>query len=224
MLKSQGSHKNGFTSYIETENYFFSERICKEWSAHATARTGDNTHVIRSQSIKPIKKNWIFLLDQTSPSALSTRDLSRRLILTQFPAKFPARLYNSVSKTVLVSYLDLLSTAVLQWHGNPRVLGISISKNLVIWASPSHTTLVIWVRVGVRVRVTGDARITRCLGMEMPKTQGAHVTVTSASSTRDLVTRLKQSYSAISLPADVLWGSFVTHSSRTNPKGRLQGG
>ena len=36
----------------------------------------------------------------------------------------------------------------------------------VIWASPSHITLAIWVRV--RVRVTGDAHITRVLGMGMP--------------------------------------------------------
>ena len=32
-------------------------------------------------------------------------------------------------------------------------------------------------------------------------------------------------YLKISLPADFLWGSFVTHSFRqTNPKGRLRGG
>ena len=35
---------------------------------------------------------------------------------------------------------------------------------------PSHITLAIWVRV--RVRVTGDAHITRILGMGMPKTLG----------------------------------------------------
>ena len=34
----------------------------------------------------------------------------------------------------------------------------------VIWASPSHITLAIWVRV----RVTGDAHITRGLGMGTP--------------------------------------------------------
>ena len=37
-------------------------------------------------------------------------------------------------------------------------------------ASPSLITLAIWVRVGVRV--TGDAHITRVLGMVMPKTRG----------------------------------------------------
>ena len=36
----------------------------------------------------------------------------------------------------------------------------------VIWASPSHITLAIWVRV----RVTEDAHITRVLGMGKPKT------------------------------------------------------
>ena len=44
----------------------------------------------------------------------------------------------------------------------------------------------------------------------------------------DLHTRSGR-YSALnlvcpSLPADVLWGSFVTHSWQTNPKGRLRGG
>ena len=34
-------------------------------------------------------------------------------------------------------------------------MGIPIPKTLVIWASPSHITLAIWVRV------TGDAHITR---------------------------------------------------------------
>ena len=53
-------------------------------------------------------------------------------------------------------------------------MGIPIPKTLVIWASPSHITLAIWVRV----RVTGDAHITRGLGMGMAKTIDAHVTVT----------------------------------------------
>ena len=41
-------------------------------------------------------------------------------------------------------------------------MSIPIPKTLVIWASPSHITLAIWVRV------TGDAYITRVLGMGMP--------------------------------------------------------
>ena len=49
-------------------------------------------------------------------------------------------------------------------------MGIPIPKTLVIWASPSHITLAIWVRV--RVRVTGDAHIARILGMGMLKTRG----------------------------------------------------
>ena len=44
------------------------------------------------------------------------------------------------------------------------------SHGLVIWASPSHSTLATLVRA--RARVTGDAHITRVLGMGMPKTQG----------------------------------------------------
>ena len=35
----------------------------------------------------------------------------------------------------------------------------------MIWVSPSHITLAIWVRVSISVRVTGDAHITRVLGM-----------------------------------------------------------
>ena len=54
--------------------------------------------------------------------------------------------------------------AGLQWYWHPHVLGISIPKTLVIWASPSHITLAICVRV----RVTGDAHITRVVGMGMP--------------------------------------------------------
>ena len=42
------------------------------------------------------------------------------------------------------------------------------SKTLVVWASLSHITLVFWIRV----RVTGDAYITRVLGMRMPKMWG----------------------------------------------------
>ena len=41
-------------------------------------------------------------------------------------------------------------------------------KTLVIWASLSHITLAFWIRV----RVTGDAYITRVLGMRMPKMWG----------------------------------------------------
>ena len=48
-----------------------------------------------------------------------------------------------------------------------RDMGIPIPQTLVIWASPSHITLAIWVWVGV----TGDAHITRVRGMGMPKTR-----------------------------------------------------
>ena len=43
-------------------------------------------------------------------------------------------------------------------------IGIPIPKTIVIWASPSHITLAIWVRV----RVTGDAHTTRVSGVGMP--------------------------------------------------------
>ena len=53
--------------------------------------------------------------------------------------------------------------------GERRVLGMPIPKTLVIWAYRSHIALAIWVRI--RLRVTGDAHITRVLGMGMPKTR-----------------------------------------------------
>ena len=61
------------------------------------------------------------------------------------------------------------------------VIGIPIPKTIVIWASPSHINLAIWVRV----RVTGDAHITRVSGVGMPKTRGCpydmHITVAALS-------------------------------------------
>jgi len=53
------------------------------------------------------------------------------------------------------------ATFVVIWAS--RVLGIPIPQTLVIWAYSSHITLAIWVRI--RVRVTGDAHITRVLGI-----------------------------------------------------------
>ena len=52
------------------------------------------------------------------------------------------------------------------------------SHTLMIMESPSHITFVIWVKV--RVRTTGDEYIIRILGMGMPKTRDAHITVTPA--------------------------------------------
>ena len=57
-----------------------------------------------------------------------------------------------------------LSVVAIRCHSD---MGIPIPKTLVISASPSHITLAIWVRF----RVTGDAHITRVLGMGMPKTR-----------------------------------------------------
>ena len=54
-------------------------------------------------------------------------------------------------------------------------MGISIPKTQVIWTSPSHYNLVICVRV----RVAGDAHITRVLEMAMSKTRGSHIIVTA---------------------------------------------
>ena len=58
-----------------------------------------------------------------------------------------------------------ISVAAIRCHND---MGIFIPKTLVIWASPSHITLAIWVRV------TGDAHVTRVLGMGMAKTGGCH--------------------------------------------------
>ena len=87
-------------------------------------------------------------------------------------------LYLLVSKTLFSSSLSLLPIFPLsQWLGHPRVLGIPLSKTLVIWASPVTLTLihiakVIW---------EGDAHITRVLGMGMPKTQGCSYHCNTAS-------------------------------------------
>ena len=54
----------------------------------------------------------------------------------------------------------------LQCYGHLHVLGIPIPQTLVMWLFPSHITVAVWVRV--RFRVTGDAHITRVLGMGMP--------------------------------------------------------
>ena len=55
-----------------------------------------------------------------------------------------------------------ITMALSQRYGHSPVLGISIPKTLVMWASPCHITVAIWIRV------TGDAHITRVLGMGMP--------------------------------------------------------
>ena len=57
-----------------------------------------------------------------------------------------------------------------QWYGYPLVLGIPIPKTLVIWASP--VTLTLTLTQVAKVIWKGDARITRILGMRMPKTRG----------------------------------------------------
>ena len=67
-----------------------------------------------------------------------------------------------------------ISGPVSQWYGQPRDFGIPIPKTLVIWASPSHISLTIWARV----RVTGDAHITRVWRMGCPKRRDTHITVT----------------------------------------------
>ena len=57
---------------------------------------------------------------------------------------------------------------VFQWygHGHPH----SQNPSDIIWASTSHITLAIWIKV--RFRVTGDAHITRLFEMGMPKRRG----------------------------------------------------
>ena len=52
--------------------------------------------------------------------------------------------------------------------GIPAFWASPFPKTLEIWTSPSHITLAFWIRV----RVTGDACITRVLGMRMPKMWG----------------------------------------------------
>ena len=69
------------------------------------------------------------------------------------------------------------SEEVLQWYGHSRLLGIPISKTLVIWASPCHITSATWVRF----RVTGDAHITILFEMGMPERRDVHITAKEAS-------------------------------------------
>ena len=76
----------------------------------------------------------------------------------------------SLRKLTRPRFLRVSKVALFQWYGHPRVLGSPIPKTLVMWASPSCTTLAIWVRV--RVRVTEDIHITRVLRMGMLKTRG----------------------------------------------------
>jgi len=65
--------------------------------------------------------------------------------------------------------VELTASNLRGAYGNTSVLGIPIPKTIVIWASSSHITLTIWVRV----RVTGDDHTdTRVLGMGMPKMRG----------------------------------------------------
>ena len=78
--------KTGFTSYNETKNVFFTAIFL--WTKLKTSKrincichivcTGENPCIIISLTINQAK-NWIFLLDQISPSASSTRDLETRL-------------------------------------------------------------------------------------------------------------------------------------------------
>ena len=50
-------------------------------------------------------------------------------------------------------------------YGHPSILSIPIPKILVIWASPSHIILAIWVKV--RVGVIGDANTSLPVGLGM---------------------------------------------------------
>ena len=78
--------KTGFTSYNETKNVFFTTIF--HWTKLKTSKrincmchivcTGENPCIIILLTINQAK-NWIFLLDQISPSASSTRDLETRL-------------------------------------------------------------------------------------------------------------------------------------------------
>lgn len=51
-------------------------------------------------------------------------------------------------------------------------MSIPIPKTVAIQASPSHTTVVIWIRV------SWDSHITRVFGWRCPKSGDAHITVT----------------------------------------------
>ena len=72
-----------------------------------------------------------------------------------------------VLRATIISCTDLLLTIwVRDYSRFYRYMGTPVPQTLVISASLSHITLVIWV--GVRVRVSGDVHITRVLVMGMP--------------------------------------------------------
>ena len=74
-------------------------------------------------------------------------------------------------------------------------MGIPIPKTLVIWAFLSHISLAIWIRV------TREAHIIRILGMGMPKTGDAHVTVTLGRRGTSPFARLRpQGFSLVKIP------------------------
>ena len=75
-----------------------------------------------------------------------------------------------------------LEISLSQWYGHLRVLGIPISKTLVIWASPVTLTItqiakVIW---------EGDAHITRVLDMGMPETREQGVSLSLGFSRQNI--------------------------------------
>ena len=79
----------------------------------------------------------------------------------------PCCVVNPIICSLLPSFPPCDSGVTVIW-ASPR-FGIPIPQTLMIWESPSHITLVIWVKV--RVRTTGDEYIIRFLGMGMPKTR-----------------------------------------------------
>ena len=72
--------------------------------------------------------------------------------------------------------------------GIPAFWASPFPKTLEIWTSPSHITLAFWIRV----RVTGDACITRVLGMRMPKMWGCSYHCLNAAFMYDRGTEVQQ--------------------------------
>ena len=72
--------------------------------------------------------------------------------------------------------------------GIPAFWASPFPKTLEIWTSPSHITLAFWIRV----RVTGDACITRVLGMRMPKMWGCPYHCLNAAFMYDRGTEVQQ--------------------------------
>ena len=118
-----------------------------------------------------------------SSSSYTLKSTTSKKIILEF-LQFPLINRRSYVDIRLSSKLEkiFLEISLSQWYGHLRVLGIPISKTLVIWASPVTLTItqiakVIW---------EGDAHITRVLDMGMPETREQGVSLSLGFSRQNI--------------------------------------